>query len=419
MKKIYLIDNDFVRHEQLAPLIKNLNSPDGTSPEYVGNAPNNIEHAKELALQSISAENVWNAVTSAHPNSIFLIDLVLDDMEDGIDEKTSRPVLEGRIRAETAEWGTKARELLQTVSDEYKTTLSTYSTAVLACAVLKARGIKSILVSAAAAHNTFVQWREDWDIPIAQSRARDQWLSWRDEIVKLDRHPDDRTRQILDQFQESIASSNEAWEHDWCGRNVQCGKSLWSCEQIDDPSNKALHCRSNDAWALKSTPSRPIDVAVLQTVLNKLDFVFPVQINCTSPFVLPIEPGIVFLLSLRELIVAMSLGRPSPKAMVFGKDNGLHYVSVIMEGAAPKDSIKRLLTKEPKLHHTFPEHEKTNMSIRESIPAGGLSEAIFHLCHSRLGSIRGDEDWVNLFRNGSAQWVAWPCFTNEGITFYW
>lgn len=412
MKTIYLIDDSPGRHVELRPLLNSLNANPGAVPEYAATCPNDGSEANTVAKNSVDVNVVWTTVSQAAPHSIFLIDLKLA----GVNETTSCNILTQFINNETEIWGNEARRLLNDAASNYQLLLSTYSTAVLACAVLKARGISFILVSTAAAADIFTPWCEAWDIPAAQSRAREQWKSWKDEIVKLHRHPDQITRNILDGYHNSIAMDESAWTHDWCQDHIQEGRKIWRCEGIDDSSNKALHCRSNNGWMPYSEPSRPIASGTLNCIFKELGFKFPVRINCDG-FAFPFEPGIVFLLSLRELVVAM--GSPSPKEISFGMNGELYYVSVGLDNASPLHSINRLLTKAWKLHQTFSEKEVNKQSIQESIPAGGFSEAIFHLCHSRLGGIRGDDDWVRLFRNGSEQWVMWPCFTDEGITFYW
>lgn len=413
MKTIYLIDDSPDRHLQLQPLIDSLNaSAFGAVPEYTATYPSNREEANNLARQSIDVNGVWTTVCHAEPGSIVLLDLFFD----GVNEITSARSLTQLITDDARPWGVSARKWMIAAQEEYPSLLSTYSTAVLACAVLKARGISFILISTAAAAATFTPWCETWGIPSAQSRARDQWRSWKDEIIKLHRHPDPITRQILDLYAGPIAGDDSSWTHNWCQDNIQQGNNIWGCV-LDDSQNKALHFRQ-EGWRLSDDPSRPVAGSVLhntdeeQSVVKKLGFDFPVKCNCDR-FVFPREPGIVFLLSLRELIVA--LGETKPKAVLFGKGSHQYFVSVELQDANQSKMINRVLEKKWKLHETF----SGTYSICEPIPNGGFSEAIFHFCHSRLGGISGDEDWVKLFRNGSRKWVAWPCLTEKGITFYW
>jgi hypothetical protein len=409
MKTIYLIDDSPDRHLQLQPLIESLNASAGAVPDYAATYPSNGVEANDVARQSIDVNGVWSTVCQAEPNSIFLIDLLLD----GVNEITSTKSLTQLITDTAEPWGVDARQWMIAAQEEYPGLLSTYSTALLACAVLKARKISFILVSTAAAADTFTSWCETWGIPSAQSRARDQWKSWKDEIIKLHRHADPITRQILDLYAGPIAGDDSSWDHDWCEHNIQLGSNIWGFV-LDDPQNKALHLRG-DEWRLSDDPSRRVAGSVLRDVVKKLGFGCFVQCNCDW-FVFPREPGIVFLLSLRGLIAGLvNDKKPKPKAVLFGKESNLYFVSVELQDANQCETIDRILIRQWKQHRTFYGPD----SICEPIPDGGFSEAIFHFCHSRLGGILGDEDWVKLFRNGSRRWVAWPCLTDKGIAFYW
>ncbi|WP_300434403.1 hypothetical protein [Zoogloea sp.] len=415
MKTIYLIDDDAGRHLQLAALIDSLNASLPDLPEYqADNCPNDRNAAVAVADNSVNCINVWTAITAAPPDSIFLVDLHLGD----VSEVTSRRELSCYINNSTEPWGETARSLLNEATDIHNQLLTEYSTAVLACAVLKAREIPVILISTAAGSRAFRPWCDSWRIPYAPDRYDYQWKSWKEEIIKLHRHPDSITRQILELYAQPITSDSNAWLHDWCEENVELGQNIWNCSFGDDMNtadcqNKAIHIRQK-AWGLSDSPSRPMNKSVVLDAVKKLNFDFSVECICDN-FVFPREPGIVFLLSLRELIVALGKNNPKPEAVRFGNEKNRYFVSVELQAANQSEMIDRLLRKDWIAHKTFTGQDP----ICEQIPSGGFSEAIFHFCHSRLAGISGDEDWVKLFRNGSRKWVAWPCLTNKGITFYW
>jgi len=411
---------------QLGALIRSLNAQCGGADAYAANCPGQGISENDAARNSIDTPKVWDVVTTANTDSVFLLDLSLTQplfrSDQGVsvplNEALAKKYLEQKINERKESWAAAAKQLIDSAKNSYKDLLGKYSTAILACAVLKARKIPCIIVSGVVGYADFGPWTKDWNLPTAQSSDEKSWQDWEKEIVKLHRHPDMITGRILNLYASPIANDDKAWEHDWCGNNISQGEGIWG-SSLGDTANKVLHCRADNSWRFRKDVPEPIEKSVFLSVVEKLGFEFTVICEIDR-VVLPKGPGIVFLLSLRELVNEIHTpGNRKAKGMVFGKDHDLHYVSLVFEGFSQLAAIKRLLSKDWKAHLTLSGNDSGKDPIREQIPAGGVSEAIFHLCHSRLGGIKGDDDWVELFRNGSAKWGMWPCITGDGITFYW
>jgi len=452
MTTIYLIDDDASRHQQLDILIRTLNVENNN--QYLGTeCPGDTEKAHAHALDSINPVNVWRKVSTAPIDSIFLIDLKLEP----INEEKSYEDLLAFLAADSSDWKEAATSDVKTAFQKYPS-LAAYRTAIFACAVLNARRVKTLIISSAALDGARIL-RNRWPLVIATSTrdSASEWMTWKEKISELMRHPDRVVSDILMQYAGLVIADPDgnAWRHNDCERaaSINLAKSIWHYDDIDEQINKAFHTRS-DGWTVLEELSRPISEEALKAAVERLELGCKLEYDVEETtllghqmkrFCFPVEPGIAFLLSLKELFYASKKridnrdALRNPEKLVFGKRDELHWVAVHFD---PKSwggrsaFIERLIRKPWKTHSVFDRNmmaavskdstpdskkERAVSEIREHVPDGGLSEAVFHLAHCRLGEIRvtEDEGWAQMFRNGARKWVAWPSLGESCIIFYW
>jgi|GEM_PF-5331755 len=236
-------------------------------------------------------------------------------------------------------------------------------------------------------------------------------------------HQDPIINAIYDQYIRKIQENTKYWEHNECDilsqACIEYGREMWQADwnSQGDATNKAFHCRPDDWGTAYTIPSRPIQLNYLRHAVNQLDLGCELrwEPEDLAKFCFPIEPGIMFLLSLRELVLALKNGL---KELVFREEAGkLYSLELVLNNHEEADFelsnfLGRFFEKGWKDYPTFSD-------TMEYIPGTGLCEAIFHLMHCRLSRIGGNKPWAQMFRNGNKKWTVWPSINDKGIKFYW
>jgi hypothetical protein len=433
MTYLRIIDDSLDRHRQFKALLNDLN---GSTVEYRADLlPDGLDdnQVDEYIKNSLSAQCIYNDVTSAPPGSVFLVDLKLRRAMTTAEEEACFREAVRLLSSSNSRDLERAAAEIENVFSAYNN-MKAYPIAVFICVVsLKLQSIP-ILISTAA-YDEAEQFAEAYGVKHVPGKAnvanplKAYPQGWGDEIRNLNRHPNVIIREILNQYFSPLSSFQSVWEHG-NGETVpyacetvaakDLGNRIWNtC--LDDTANKALHCRTE--WKLlgpRLFEHRFLEAAVTRLGLDcSVEYSIPASVDGKVRFCLPVEPGIAFLLSLKELVTSMtSDGKPPPKGISFERKGDLLSLTIYLnsETCSAWGMVKRFLNKGEgrwKYHPTF------DGNVCERIPGGGLSEAIFHLGHSRLNGIVGDEPWAKMFRNGSPDWIAWPSFGESSITYHW
>jgi len=413
MTKLYIIDDDPGRHAQFASLVHSLKDEGYAA----GNGGSDFQGQ---AMACMTHESLWDLPHQISGDAVFLVDYRL---ELGVSTDTLNS-LRDRLHSKVAALGADdqiARLLkgARTILGESK--YESYFLAVVLCAILKSKGIPTIVISSAG-YEAGQPLSEAWKMPIAASASDKAWEKWKEEILKLRvRHADVVISEVLRSYFTPVAYMLNAWTHNYCNTEGRiAGAAIWGIKDIEGTANKALHERAPVSW--RPLAPSPIPVTLLRAVGERLGLPLQVSGEDPGPFVLPISPGIMVLLSLRELVKEMTSDnesgklRPDPKSIVFTQRGDVMSIAIKFDESACAgfSMVKRFLAR-----RDWKQHKTHNDEIIHRIPGGGLSEAIFHLGHARLNGIKGDEPWAKMFRNGSEDWVAWPSFGESSITFHW
>jgi len=405
MTRIYLIDDQFNRHLEHSLLVTDL-----TGKGFAGEVCWNENLAKNKADSCVTPESIWNLTTTAVLDSVFLVDLTL-----GVDEVAAKISFAAIFDGAEVSLKNEIKTLLP-----YCDKNSSYYSAIFACAVLRARRIPTIIISSRAIQVGRELWR-DWGIPLCVGTGDFEWPTWKDGILKLMRHPDPLLRSMLVKYQEPIKNNTNAWDHDWCDdAAIPTAQNVLSIESFDEERTtkeiKALLMRSNSGWEFRS-PEHGISSNTLKAVLKVLDIDASVE---SSVFEFPVSPGIAFLISLKELLIA-SKDKGTPQSIRFfalpsdaTSKNSVRVFGLRIEFASSEDNpdglsaVLRLL-------------EKLRTAGNDVAgPAGGLAEGIWNLGHCRSKGIRTfDEPWAEMFAKGASQWLSWPSFDKNSVTFHW
>lgn len=416
MTIIYLIDDYYRRHQQLNVLVDNLNAELPTAEYKCDVCPKDENEAKKHATKSILSGNVWTAVSTAIPGSIFLLDLKLGDL----DESQAWESLQEQLSACFADWKDKAQKLLEEWSSS-----SPHKTAVFACAVLLSRGIDVILISTAAFQDARAIGGS-FRIPVAVSSAGEDWPAWKEAILKLRRHDDPTIRKMLVSYFEPIPQSPNAWNHGWCQEDNAITKAqdilgMFCFDEGLPPYSKskevkALFRRCDESWKLIH-PENIVSSTTLKAALSVLQI--KATVDC-HVFEFPASPGIAFLIALKELLNA-SKDKGAPESIRFF--------------ALPTDATAKGAARVFGVEIVFPAKDDNPDGLGAVLrlldklkragadskgPAGGLAEGIWNLGHCRSNGIRASgQEWAEMFAQGSPYWLAWPSFDKNSVTFHW